>query len=116
MNVKNKAEVTWPVIIKYTGDDELLYIENELIWLANKEMSDYAYMKEDLLLDSAGALFSLCYDIDTKQTVFNAHKKEMTIERFEDWIKSHLVILNYCCSAKIGLASIKQGFLLLADL
>lgn len=104
--------VTWPAIIKYIGEDELTFIENEHEWLIDPDLHFHSYTKGDQIVDSNGDLYDLPYG--NKEKVFGIIKKNktMTISEFETLIKNHMVSLDQCCSSKIKLSSFKDGILL----
>jgi hypothetical protein len=107
--------ISWPAVIKYSGDDELLFIKDESVWLS-ESLCAYAYNEDDLLIDSNGLLFSIDYDEKNNKVVLNTRQQLVAIEKFEEWIRNHTAVLNQCCSSKLTLPSIKQGFLLLGQL
>jgi hypothetical protein len=108
--------IAWPVFIKYSGEDELLFIKDESTWLADDDLSAYAYDVNDMLVDSNGVLYCFNYHVKTRQTHVKAQLKVVSIDQFEGWVKNHLALLNQCCSSKLTLLSITDGFDLLEQL
>jgi len=102
--------VNWPAIIKYSGEDELLFIESNIHWVSDNGLTAYPYHCDDVLLDSSGALFSI------NNNCFKPLKKTLPLDEFELWIKNHMVILNQCCSSKLSVAKYSDGLLLLEQL
>lgn len=102
--------VNWPAVIKYSGEDELLFIESGSHWISDDDLTVYPYHYDDVLLDSNGELFS----IDNR--LFVPLKKTLPINEFELWIKNHMVILNQCCSSKLSFAKYSDGLLLVGQL
>jgi hypothetical protein len=108
--------IVWPVIIKYSGEDELLFVKDELTWLADTDLCAYVYDASDVLVDANGALYTLRYEVETRQTLIEAQQKIVSINQFEAWVKSYLALLNQCCSSKLTLASIADGVALIEQL
>lgn len=102
--------VNWPAIIKYSSEDELLFIESNIHWVSDNDLTAYPYHCDDVLLDSSGALFSI------NNNCFKPLKKTLPLDEFELWIKNHMVILNQCCSSKLSVAKYSDGLLLLEQL
>jgi hypothetical protein len=108
--------IVWPVVIKYSGEDELLFVKDELTWLADTDLCAYVYDVSDVLVDANGALYALHYEVETRQTLIEAQQKIVSINQFEAWVKSYLALLNQCCSSKLTLTSIADGFALIEQL
>ena len=104
--------VTWPVIIKYIGEDELTFIENEHEWLIDPDLNFHPYTKGDQLVDSNGERYDLPYNDKEEMVEIIKTNKPITISEFEALVKNHMVSLNQCCSSKIKLPSFKDGILL----
>ena len=108
--------IAWPAVIKYSGEDELLFIKDESTWLADDDLSAYVYDVNDMLIDSNGSLYCLNYHVKNRQTHVKALLKVVPIDQFEGWVKNHLALLNQCCSSKLTLLSITDGLALLEQL
>ena len=108
--------VIWPAIIKYIGDDELTFIENEHAWLIDPDLHYYPYTQGDKLVDSNGDVYDLPYDNNDKMVEIIKTNKTKTMAEFEALIKNHIVSLNQCCSSKIKLSSFMDGILLIDKL
>ncbi len=108
--------IAWPAVIKYLGDDELLFIKDESTWLADDDLNAYPYDVNDMLVDSNGAVYCFDYHVKTRQMHVKAQLKVVSIDQFEGWVKNHLALLNQCCSSKLTLLSITDGFDLLEQL
>lgn len=108
--------ILWPVVIKYSGEDELLFVKDELSWSSDVDLCAYVYDASDVLVDAKGALYALNYEVETRQTLIEAQQKIVSINQFEAWVKSHLALLNQCCSSKLTLASIADGLTLIEQL
>jgi len=104
--------VAWPAIIKYLGEDELTFIENEHEWNVDPDLHYYPYTKGDQIIDSNGYLYDLPYNDKEKMVKIINTNKEKSMSEFEIIIKNHVVSLNQCCSSKIKLSSFKDGILL----
>ena len=107
-----KYMITWPVIIKYFGEDELTFIENEHDWLIDPDHHFHTYTEGDQIVDSNGERYDLPYNNIEKMVEINKTDMPITLSEFEDLVKNHMVSLNQCCSSKIKLPSFKDGMLL----
>ena len=104
--------VTWPAIIKYVGEHELAFIENENEWLVDPDLHFPSYTSGDQIIDSSGNLYDLPYDDIEKMVQIVKTNKSIKLSEFEVLIKNHMVSLNLCCSSKIKLSSFNDGILL----
>lgn len=114
----SKAAVNWPAILKYTGDDELVYIENQQAWLHDPGLHSYQYTVGDQIIDSAGKAFDLIDMTGKKKNEITAVNKTlspstMTLCAFETLIKNHMHSLNFCCSSRLRISSFKDGISLI---
>jgi hypothetical protein len=107
--------ITWPAVIKYSGDDELLFIKDESMWLSEGLNHD-VYHESDVFFDSNGVFFSVGFDTQNNKVVLKTLQTSIAIEKFEEWVKNHMAALDQCCSSKLTLASIKEGFFLLGKM
>ncbi len=102
--------VNWPAVIKYSGEDELLFIKSGSRWTSDNDLNTYPYHCDDVLLDSSGVLFSL------DDSCLHSLQKILPMNEFESWIKNHMVILNQCCSSKLSFDKYSDGLLLVEQL
>jgi len=126
--------VKWPAVIKYQGEDELIYIESLAEWQSDPDLCESSYEVEDRLIDASGALFSFSSQrliaksaiaklSITQKSITKApitKTSEMQPEAFVDLdesigviefvelVRKHAVIENYCCSAKLNAKTYQQ--------
>ncbi len=101
--VLNNSVVQWPAVIKYHGEDELIYIESLSEWKNDPNLCLPHYESEDRLIDASGALFSLPAAPSLSDTdMFVSLDSRILVPEFVDLVRKHAVIENYCCSAKIN--------------
>lgn len=105
----NSSEVKWPAVIKYHGEDELIYIESLAEWLNDPDLCQANYEAEDRLIDVSGALFSLPTTSFIANTeTFVSLDAQISLHEFVELVRKHAVIENYCCSAKLNAKTHQQ--------
>lgn len=101
--------IKWPAVIKYQGEDELIYIASLSDWLNDPDLCLPNYEAEDRLIDVSGALFLLpTAPSDVNAATFVALNTEIPVHEFVELVRQHAVIENYCCSAKINAKTHQQ--------
>jgi hypothetical protein len=100
--------IIWPAIIKYTGVDELVYVENLSTWDADKHLSSFRYEATDKLIDSSGRVYAL------QNTVNGAVMPEPTgnsasLDEVIGMVRAHASQMGTCCTAKFFAASIQEA-------
>ena len=105
----NHSVVKWPAVIKYHGEDELIYIASLAEWQNDPDLCLPHYESEDRLIDASGALFALpaaSSPLDTD--MFVSLDSRILVAEFVELVRKHAVIENYCCSAKINAKTHQQ--------
>ena len=101
--------VKWPAVIKYHGEDELIYVESLVEWQNDPDLCLPHYESEDRLIDASGALFSLPVASSPSDTdMFVSLDSRILVPEFVELVRKHAVIENYCCSAKINAKTHQQ--------
>ncbi|QUM80097.1 hypothetical protein HWV01_07230 [Moritella sp. 5] len=101
--------VKWPAVIKYHGEDELIYVESLTEWKNDPDLCLPNYESEDRLIDASGALFSLPAASSPSDTdMFVSLYSRILVPEFVELIRKHAVIENYCCSAKLNAKTYQQ--------
>ncbi len=90
--------ITWPAIIKYSGDHELVYVLNQKNWNSNVELVEYRYDAEDLLIDSMGVTYNLA-DMGKIGEVYV--KGKLTLDQITELVRYHAAELGNCCITKL---------------
>ena len=99
----NHSVIKWPAVIKYHGEDELIYIASLVEWQNDPDLCLPHYESEDRLIDASGALFSLPSALSPSDTdMFVSLDSRILVAEFVKLVRKHAVIENYCCSAKIN--------------
>ena len=99
--------VTWPAILKYSGDDELAYVEDEQQWITDDDLCGGHFESSDRLLDSRGQLFALASN-GGQSVVLALTDETLTDEQLANWLRNHFAVTGACCVAKINVASLSD--------
>ena len=100
--------VVWPAFIKFSGDDELVYVADHSEWLTDADLSYGTYESSDRLIDSDGQVFSLS-DSDGKGKIEPVLIDEgITSVQFVELIQKHFAVSGACCVSKIKLESLSD--------
>lgn len=107
--------INWPAVIKYDGDDELIYIGSNEIWLRDAEAHLYNHNGNDCLIDSNGDIFSLdpVHDNERKPV---ATGNRIGLQEFIKLVRIHASSSHRCCIDKIYFRSIAEGIGLIASM
>jgi len=101
--------IQWPAVIKYQGEDELIYVESFAEWQNDPDLCLPHYESEDRLIDACGALFSLpSASCPTDTDMFVALDSRILVPEFVELVREHAVVENYCCSAKLNAKTHQQ--------
>ena len=99
--------INWPAVLKFDGDEELIYIGSEQEWLHEGESHLYNHQGDDYLIDRCGQIFSLVHsddNIDPEST-----GKQMALDEFIRLVRIHASSSHRCCIEKIGFRTIAEG-------
>ena len=105
--------IQWPAVIKFHGDDELLYVRNQQEWNADPDLYAHRYEDEDRLMDGAGKLYTLPFDTESSQTQIIATSDHCSVEEFCQLLKAHLLCLQQCCLPKFHIGTYAEGMQML---
>lgn len=106
--------INWPAVLKYHGEYELVFIENQEQWDKDPDLYYYAYDSADRLLDSDGILYRLD-QIENNYVTPTSMNSTMRVPEFESMLKAHMSELGHCCIAKISIESIPEGIKIVGD-
>jgi len=101
--------IKWPAVLKYSGEDELVFIADETVWNGDSDLHFYGYSELDRLIDAEGNLYALQQVQKQKHVDILATASSLSLREFEFLVKAHLVALDQCCVEKIQLNSFSQG-------
>ena len=100
--------ILWPAIIKYEGESELTFISSESEWECDPDLHFFSYEDGDVLIDSAGAIYTLDQRID------NCIQPKSTGRYFDkddvlEIVKEHFSFIGQCCVSKFAINTIAEG-------
>ncbi len=104
--------VSWPAFIKYSGDDELLYISDQAEWLSDEDLFTGNFEAADRLIDSHGQLFSL--GTAKRRVIPQSIDERVSKEQVAELLQKHYSVTGACCVAKINLDSLADGMHMLS--
>ncbi len=100
--------ILWPAIIKYEGESELTFVASESEWECDADFHFFSYEEGDVLIDSAGAIFTLDRRIENcirpKPTGRSFDKNEVL-----EIIREHFSFIGECCVSKFAINTISEG-------
>jgi hypothetical protein len=97
-----RSLILWPAIIHHAGQAELIYIKDELQWLAHVQAPQH-FHAQDRLIDSTGHIYSLANG-NPKLT-----DRVVNLDELLNLIRAHAAEAGQCCVAKFSAASIPQA-------
>ena len=107
--------INWPAVIKYDGDDELVYLASVEAWTCDADLHLYNHRSTDQLIDSSGRIFSFDYhDDDTIVTEDTGTR--LKLDDFIRLVRIHASSSHHCCIEKIHFRSIAEGIELVAGM
>ena len=107
--------VSWPAIIKYSGDSELIYISDQVEWENDIDLHSSEYEETDYLLDSSGEIYTLL----EKESFFINPKPNgdsKSLKEILGLVKAHATQQGSCCVAKLYAPSIIEAFKIVESL
>lgn len=113
--LSERHTINWPAVIKFDGDDELIYVSSDKQWLNDAESYLYNHKGNDQLIDSSGHIFSLEHindDIINPQGTGD----RITLQDFIKLVRIHASNAHRCCIEKINFRNIAEGIHLVASM
>jgi hypothetical protein len=92
--------ITWPALIHFADDDDLLYIADSQHWATDNDLNQADYQYHDVLIDSKGQCFSLVVK-HTQPATFVARDTLIPLSHLNLLLQKFATLENYCCAAKI---------------
>ena len=107
--------LSWPGIIKHSGDTELTYVSDQAEWDSDADLHDFEFDEADCLIDSNGKLFNLIKreDNHVKPEVSG---NSVTLDEILALVKAHAAQKGSCCVAKLYAPTIDDAFKIVASL
>lgn len=107
--------MSWPGIIKHSGDAELIFISDQAEWDSDASLHNGLYDEADYLVDSFGQIFRLTNKLDNYIKP-ELHGDSMSLQGVLGLVKAHVAQSGSCCVAKLYAASIKDAFMIIPSL
>ncbi|WP_299007201.1 DUF4144 family protein [uncultured Shewanella sp.] len=108
------AELQWPVLVCYQGDDELVYIADEAAWLAYCDEAPTLIAGEDKLIDASGQLYHMI-ESDGQLVLFATNRIFLFAELLA-LVRKNACLVQQSCSAKIDANTYRQLIHIVYDL
>lgn len=107
----HSTPISWPAVIKYSGEAELLFVEDLHQWESDDDLYKYNYDDFDRLVDSEGMQFLL---VSKSSGIVHPEPTGTMCElhTFNEWIQQHLSALDNCCVSKIAIQDFRTGVML----
>jgi hypothetical protein len=102
------VRISWPALLQYVGDDELLYVASLQDWDNDRDLHACRYEAEDRLIDSAGQVFSLVAG-DTGRVHIQELGERLDLASVLELVRAHESQMGSCCVAKLYANSIVQA-------
>jgi len=100
--------ITWPAIIKYIGQAELAYVQDQAEWDADVHLHAFRYEKADVLIDSQGEIYALLNAVNG--SVRPEPMGEFArLEEIIEMVREHASQLSSCCVSKFYASSIHEA-------
>lgn len=110
---ETQANIAWPAMLHYAGQDELAYLADMAAWGRFTSQSHAPFHRGDRVIDSEGRLYRPV-----------AHGDHVSLESLGDriglqeaiaLIRRHQAAAGQCCVAKFGASSIEACIALIGD-
>jgi predicted NAD/FAD-binding protein len=98
--------ITWPAMLRLTGEAELAYLHDQADWDMHAHGSHY--LATDVLIDAAGAIYTLERGTDGNIRP-QATGKSAALDEVVDAVRGHAAQLGSCCVAKFSASSIPEA-------
>ena len=101
--------ITWPAIIKYSGEAELTYVESQAEWNADAHLHGFRYEKADVLIDSNGEIYALSNVVVNDSVRPEPTGKLASLEKVIEMVRAHASQMGSCCVSKFSASSIQEA-------
>lgn len=99
--------IAWPALLKYKGDDELIYLDNFAQWQADG-LSCAHFHPDDQLMDVSGNIYHLNHrEHQMVQPIKTG--EQLTLKALNGLVKAHAAQIGQCCIEKILLSSFDEA-------
>ena len=107
--------INWPAVIKFDGDEELVFIRSNTEWKRDAESLLYNHSGDDQLIDSSGRVYSLVHHEDGSLHTENTGST-VGLTQFVKLVRIHASNSHRCCIEKINFRDIAEGIRLIASM
>jgi hypothetical protein len=102
----SSTSITWPAMLRLTGEAELAYLHDPADWERHVHGSNY--LATDVLIDASGAIYTLERGTDGNLRP-QATEKSATLDEIVDAVRAHAAQMGSCCVAKFSATSIPEA-------
>lgn len=107
--------INWPAILKYHGEDELIYLASETKWNNDADLSAFNYEEDDALIDNNGRVYHL--NKSEKGMIHPTSTNDIIpLSQLIKLVQKHAATNGECCIEKIVFKSIAEGIKLVASM
>ena len=100
--------IVWPAIIKYAGQAELAYVQDQAQWDADAHLHGSRYEKTDVLIDSNGEIYMLSNAVNGSVRP-ESTGKFTELEEVIEMVRAHASQMGSCCISKFSALSIREA-------
>ena len=104
-----KNLIHWPAILKFSGEDELLYVSGHSEWNSDPDLHCFRYEEGDLLIDSKGSTYSLLDQVNNF-VIPKDTSSLLDLHNIIEMIKAHESLLGSCCVSKLFCSTFHEAF------
>ena len=106
--------MNYPAIVKFSGQDELLYIATQTSFAQQYLLQQPYFTPEDLLIDATGQAY-LLHQFTQHSSSLPALARQFDLTELTALVQAHFFALAQSCVVKIQAPSITALFELLVD-
>ena len=107
--------IDWPAVIKYEGDDELVFVDSAEAWQRDAASHLYNHRGSDYLVDSSGRIFHFDQSGESPVSTTDSGDR-ISLDAFIRLVRIHASTSHRCCIEKISFRSAAEGIRLVADM
>ena len=102
--------ISWPAVLQYRGDNELVFIAGQLQWDSDTELSGGSYDADDRLIDSKGMVFRTSGQVQELLPV----NQSVTLDEMIELVRFHMSEVGLCCVSKFSADSIEEAIVMVS--
>lgn len=107
--------ISWPGIIKHSGDAELVYISDQAEWDSDAGLHNFKYDPSDYPIDTSGSSFTLTQR-ENDSVIPHNNGSSLTLYEIINLIKAHAAQNGSGCVAKLYTPTISEAFKIMESL